>query len=144
MRRSGLALACVVAAACEPTVPVRDCTGCTYDFADTIPPDTSLVFHWPATRLPVRYYADPRAAMPALVGTGVATWNAQVLYGELRAIQVGDSNAAGESNRTVDHHELAMRAVIDSRDRVPAQGVVPLEINAVAAEEVDERLGHRG
>src|SRR5439155_25431940 len=57
---------------------------------------------------------------------------------------VGDSNAAGESNRTVDHHELAMRAVIDSRDRVPAQGVVPLEINAVAAEEVDERLGHRG
>ena len=57
---------------------------------------------------------------------------------------VGDSNAAGESNRTVDHHELAMRAVIDSRDRVPAQGVVPLEIDAVAAEEVDERLGHRG
>lgn len=94
MRRPGLALACVVAAACEPTVPVRDCTGCTYDFADTIPPDTSLVFHWPATRLPVRYYADPRAAMPALVATGVATWNAQFLYGELRAVQVADSNAA--------------------------------------------------
>ena len=94
MTRPGLALACVVAAACEPTVPVRDCTGCTYDFADTIPPDTSLVFHWPAARVPVRYYADPRAAMPALVATGVAAWNAQFLYGELHAVQVADSSAA--------------------------------------------------
>src|SRR5256712_9957461 len=32
--------------------------------------------------------------MPALVATGVATWNAQFPYGELRAVQVADSNAA--------------------------------------------------
>ena len=94
MKWAALALTGVVAAGCEPTVPVRGCAGCTYDFADTIPPDTSLVFHWPAARLPVRYYADSRAAMPALVATGIATWNAQFLYGEFRAVQVADSTAA--------------------------------------------------
>ncbi len=51
--------AAVVAAAASPSTPVRDCPGCTYDFADTVPPDI-LVFHWPATALPVRFYADPR------------------------------------------------------------------------------------
>ena len=66
MKWAALALTGVVAAGCEPTVPVRGCASCTYDFADTIPPDTSLVFHWPAARLPVRYYADSRAARTAL------------------------------------------------------------------------------
>jgi predicted Zn-dependent protease len=83
----------LLAAGCEPTAPVRDCTGCTYDFADTIPPDV-LVFHWPASRLPVRFYADPRGAMPALVSLGIAAWQAQFLYGEFRGVQVTDSGGA--------------------------------------------------
>jgi predicted Zn-dependent protease len=83
----------LVAAGCEPTAPVRDCTGCTYDFADTTPPDT-LVFHWPASRLPVRFYADPRGAMPVLVSLGIAAWQAQFLYGEFRGVQVTDSSRA--------------------------------------------------
>jgi hypothetical protein len=82
-----------IVAACQPTAPVRECTGCTYDFADTIPPDT-LVFHWPAARLPVRFYADPRGAMPALVALGVAAWEGQFLYGEFHGIQTPDSNRA--------------------------------------------------
>lgn len=88
------ALLCTaLAAACEPTAPLRNCTGCTYDFADTIPPDT-LVFHWPAAALPVRFYADSRAAMPALVSLGVAAWEAQFLYGEFRGVMISDSSQA--------------------------------------------------
>ena len=82
-----------LAAACDPTAPLRDCIGCTYDFADTIPPDR-LVFHWPAAVLPVRFYADPRGAMPALASLGVAAWEAQFLYGEFRGVMVSDSNQA--------------------------------------------------
>jgi predicted Zn-dependent protease len=84
----------LVAAGCEPTAPVRDCTGCTYDFADTIPPDTILVFHWPASRLPVRFYADPRGAMPGLVARAVTVWQQQFLYGEFRGVVVSDSSQA--------------------------------------------------
>jgi len=93
VKRALLGLA-VAALACEPTAPVRDCIGCTYDFADTIPPDTVFVFHWPTARLPVRFYADPRGAMPALVARGVAVWEAQFLYGEFRGVVAADSTAA--------------------------------------------------
>jgi len=92
--RRALLLALLVAGACEPTAPVRDCSGCTYAFAETIPPDTVLIFHWPAARLPVRFYADPRGAMPALVATAIATWEAQFLYGEFRGVSVSDSSEA--------------------------------------------------
>jgi hypothetical protein len=81
-------------AACEPAAPVRDCTGCIYDFADTVPPQTALVFHWPAPRQPVRFYADARGAMPNLVMLGVATWEAQFLYGEFQGELVADSTHA--------------------------------------------------
>jgi len=83
----------LAAAACEPTTPFRACVGCTYDFADTLPPDI-LVFHWPGAQQPLRFYADPRGAMPALVASGIATWEAQFLYGELRGTVVTDSGQA--------------------------------------------------
>lgn len=88
------ALGLALVAACEPTAPDRTCAGCTYDFADTIPPDTSLVFHWQPARLPVRYWADPRGAMPALVAGGIAAWEAQFLYGEFTGVAVSDSTRA--------------------------------------------------
>lgn len=90
---AGALLCGVLTAACEPTAPLRDCIGCTYDFADTIPPDR-LVFHWPAAALPVRFYADPRGAMPALASLGVGSWEAQFLYGEFRGTLVSDSSQA--------------------------------------------------
>jgi hypothetical protein len=86
--------AAILLAACEPAAPMRACAGCVYDFADTIPPDTVLVFHWPASRLPVRFHADPRGAMPALVSLGIATWEGQFLYGEFTGVQVADSSRA--------------------------------------------------
>ena len=83
----------LIATGCEPTAPLRGCTGCSYNFADTLPPDI-LVFHWPASALPVRFYADPRGAMPAFVSLGVGTWQAQFLYGEFRGVLVSDSSQA--------------------------------------------------
>jgi len=93
--RVAVALLCTAFAAggCEPTIPVRDCTGCSYDFADTIPPDI-LVFHWPTAALPVRFYADPRGAMPTLVSHGLAAWEAQFLYREFSWVAASDSTQA--------------------------------------------------
>lgn len=52
------------------------------------------VFRWPGDRLPVRYFADTRGMMPALVRTSVRAWEDQFLYGEFTATLVGDSTAA--------------------------------------------------
>jgi hypothetical protein len=51
-------------------------------------------FHWPAERLPVRYFVDPRGALPRLARTGLSLWEQQFLYGEYRATVVPDSAAA--------------------------------------------------
>jgi hypothetical protein len=56
---------------------------------------------------------------------------------------VGDSDAAGEADRAVDDEQLAMRAVVDPRDRVPADGVVPLDVDPVALQEIDQLRRHR-
>lgn len=52
------------------------------------------VFHWPDGRLPVRYFVDPRGAMPVLVRDGLRAWEQQFLYGEFRAVVVPDSGTA--------------------------------------------------
>jgi len=51
-------------------------------------------FHWPADRLPVRYFADSRGAMPTLVRNGLQVWERQFLYGEFRGALGADSNSA--------------------------------------------------
>ena len=51
-------------------------------------------FHWPADRIPVRYFVDPRGALPRLVHLGLSKWEAQFLYGEFRGEIVPDSMAA--------------------------------------------------
>ena len=51
-------------------------------------------FHWPANRIPVRYFVDPRGALPRLVRNGLSAWQDQFLYGEFRAVVVADSTAA--------------------------------------------------
>src|SRR5262245_48985929 len=52
------------------------------------------VFRWPADRLPVRYFADTRGTMRALVGTSLQVWERQFLYGEFKGTVVADSAAA--------------------------------------------------
>ncbi len=81
------ALAGTLAAACtDPMVPSH---------APAYPFDIfGDVFHWPAGRLPVRFYADPRGTLPTLVAHAVDTWERQFLYGEFRGVMVNDSNSA--------------------------------------------------
>ena len=52
------------------------------------------VFHWPANRLPVRYYATPQGTMAALVRNGLSAWEHAFLYGEFSGVLVADSNDA--------------------------------------------------
>ena len=85
MRRA-LTLAVVALAACgEPAAPTR---AGGYAFDD---PSTGLVFRWPGDRLPVRYFADTRGNMGALVDRALRIWEDQFLYGEFRAVRVTDS-----------------------------------------------------
>lgn len=94
MKRLALLVVVAIVAACaEPTTPDRQCLNCYYSFADTFAPDT-LVFHWTPNRLPVRYWADPRGAMPLLVADAIRIWDAQFLYGEYTGVVVGDSSHA--------------------------------------------------
>lgn len=60
------------------------------------------VFRWPADHLPVRYYADPRGAMPVLVRDGLRAWERQFLYGEFRTTLVSDSALADVIVRWAD------------------------------------------
>jgi len=82
-------------AACDTAqAPLRTCARCSYDFADTVPPTTALVFSWPENRLPVRFYADPRGALPSLVTLAIGAWQGQFLYGEWSGVPVPDSTMA--------------------------------------------------
>ena len=86
MRRALAAASVSALIACgEPTVPPREPA---YGFDD---PVTGDVFRWPAARLPVRVWVDPRGAMPRVVGDGLRAWEALFLYGEFRAATVADS-----------------------------------------------------
>jgi hypothetical protein len=86
MRRLLLLGAALLGACGDPMIPVRE----TYPFADGV----GNVFHWPQDRLSVRFYADTRGAMRALVARGVDVWEQQFLYGEFRGTLVDDSLAA--------------------------------------------------
>jgi hypothetical protein len=54
------------------------------------------------------------------------------VLGVLRVTEplVGDPHAAGEPDVAIDHQQLAVGAVVEPADRVPARLVVPTELNA--------------
>ena len=87
---------CLLAVACaEPTVPRRVPS---YGFTD----GNGNVFHWPADRLPVRFYVDPRGGLRELLKSAVQSWERQFLYAEFRGILVDDSSAADVIVRWAD------------------------------------------
>ena len=56
---------------------------------------TGIVFHWPADRLPVRYWIAPNSGDAARwITAGIVTWRGQLLYGEFDGILVSDSASA--------------------------------------------------
>ncbi|HKE89041.1 MAG TPA: hypothetical protein VKB45_01810 [Gemmatimonadales bacterium] len=87
---AALALACF-----EPMVPNH---APTYPFTDQF----GDVFHWPESRLPVRFYAEPRGTLPALVSAAVDAWQHQLLYGEFSGTMVNDSTQADVIVRWAD------------------------------------------
>lgn len=56
--------------------------------------DTNLVFHWPASYMPVRVYAEPTGELVANVQTAMAVWVSAFRCGELSLTLVSDSTRA--------------------------------------------------
>jgi len=79
-------------AACEMATP-PDRTE-TYDYTPRLLNGFPLVFRWPAASLPVRIWTEPVLDLPHHLTEAIATWQGGVLYGEVRAVQVGDSTDA--------------------------------------------------
>lgn len=94
MKRCIVLGALVLTACSEPVAPPRSFT---YAFDAG-----GEVFHWPADRLPVRYYADARGNMRFLVSHALGVWEDQWLYGEFRGVLVSDSAAADVIVRWAD------------------------------------------
>lgn len=98
MRDRRWAVLAVVLAAAGCTDPLVPSRAAIYPFADAF----GDVFHWPADRLPVHIYADPRGDLSALVSRAVDLWARQLLYGELTVVMVADSNRADVIVRWAD------------------------------------------
>jgi predicted Zn-dependent protease len=98
---AGLAAA-ALAAACSDGSPNTcfDSNGWSYGFY--LAGDSSLVFHWPPDRMPVRTYAEPTGTNPADVAAGLQTWVNAFRCGEASFQVVGDSTLADIIVRRVD------------------------------------------
>jgi len=82
-------------AACKDTSGGLDCyeSGATA-YAFHAPGDTSVVFRWPGSYYPVRYYAEPTGELPANVDAGLLLWVNAFRCGELTLQRVNDSTIA--------------------------------------------------
>lgn len=86
MRPALIAVLLSAIACAEPTAPARSGS---YPFALN-----GTVFHWPADRLPVRFYAVPSGNMSFLVQRSISAWASQFLYSEFTGVLVTDSTRA--------------------------------------------------
>ena len=72
--------------------------------------DSTLVFHWPADRMPVRFYAEPTGDLRTNVLAGLTTWVNGFRCQEASFQMVGDSGAAD-----VIVHQVAVLPPVASR-----------------------------
>jgi hypothetical protein len=96
MRRFSLALVAGAVLGCgEINAPIRPAG---YEWrvfvADGSGGVETLSFAWPASRQPVRIYAEDVLDYPARMDRAIRQWRSQFLYGEFRAVLVSDSNSA--------------------------------------------------
>jgi hypothetical protein len=56
--------------------------------------DTNVVFHWPASYMPVRVYAEPTGDLPANVQNAMLLWTGAFRCGEVSLITATDSTQA--------------------------------------------------
>lgn len=89
LRRTWWPVALVALTACEALTPPDRVPGYTFQHI------TGIVFHWPADRLPVRYWIAPSSGdVASWVTAGIAAWRGQLLYGEYDGVLVSDSASA--------------------------------------------------
>jgi len=96
-RLTGLAGAAALAVlgACHEGVGPGRCfepNAVAYSFA--LNGDTTLVFHWPGSYMPVRVYAEPTGALPSNVATGMALWAGAFRCNEFSFVMSTDSTRA--------------------------------------------------
>jgi len=157
-----LAAACVFAAGCaDVTAPPNHMPAYSYDLSGD-------VFHWPVSRLPVRYFADTRGPMRAYVQRAFGLWEQQFLYGEFRATLVPDSAQAdvivtwtdsvppdvspdngppvkacnGFTTLTFDGSGTALAGPIHSQLSVLLIGATPSQLAACMQRTIVHELGH--
>jgi hypothetical protein len=71
----------------------------------------TLSFHWPASRLPVKVWAEDTLNLPAKVQAGIDKWKAAFLYREYDAVTVADSNLADVVVRLAPPSKLTLDVV---------------------------------
>jgi predicted Zn-dependent protease len=77
--------------------------------------DTNLVFHWPASYLPVRVYAEPVGNLPANTLAAMALWVGAFRCSELSLAVAADSTHADIIVRNPPFLPLAARAAAELR-----------------------------
>jgi predicted Zn-dependent protease len=95
-RWTAFVLVAAAAACSDIATPIR------HDFYEwrligpsaTGPGEDSLSFHWPRSRLPVRFWVEDAASLPQNVPGAIAMWRKAFLYGEFDATIVSDSSTA--------------------------------------------------
>jgi predicted Zn-dependent protease len=122
MRRTWFALVAGAVLGCgEINAPIRP-VGYEWRFflADGSGGVQTLSFAWPASRLPMKIYAEDVLDYPARMERAIGQWKSQFLYGEFDAVLVSDSNSA----------DVIVRA-----EAAPAGGpIVPLRLHRRARE----------
>jgi predicted Zn-dependent protease len=63
-------------------------------YSFTLNGDSALVFHWPASYMPVRVYAEPAGELPANVAKAMALWTGAFRCDELSLTATTDSARA--------------------------------------------------
>jgi predicted Zn-dependent protease len=87
-------LAAGALAACEAPTPPTRAGAFAYRF-DIFGDSTKLLsFHWPADRMPLRFWSNPGDSLTSYVAYAIDQWEAQFLYGEFTGVIVADSSQA--------------------------------------------------
>lgn len=91
---AALGLAAALGAACRDRT-INECLEPNAQrYAFHLPGDSTMVFHWPAARMPVRVYAEPAGALPANVDSAMVLWVNAFRCNELALVRVADSAQA--------------------------------------------------
>jgi hypothetical protein len=94
-----------------------------YSYGFALGGDSTLVFHWPADRMPVRYYAEPTGALQTNVLASLTTWVNAFHCQEASFQLIADSSRAEVIVRQVPTlPPLAAGRVVLAADSVGACG----------------------